>query len=89
MKQIVIPNVMDMKHICEQTFESKSVNVTAGSTQDFTSSIRWQNAVNRYKGEGIQNLIIMEEFDDVKTLDQEIDKLNEQVKELSRCVVLF
>ena len=32
---------------------------------------------------------MMEEFDDVKTLDQEIDKLNEQVKELSRVIELF
>ena len=44
--------------------------------------------MNRYKGEGIQNLMMMEEFDDVMTLDQEIDKLNEQVKELSSIVVI-
>ena len=41
--------------------------------------------MNRYKGEGIQNLMMMEEFDDVKTLDEEIDKLMEQAKELGRC----
>lgn len=33
--------------------------------------------------------MMMEEFDDVKTLDQEIDKLNEQVKELSRVAEMF
>ena len=41
--------------------------------------------MNRYKGEGIQNLMMMEEFDDVKTLDEEIDRLMEQEKELGRC----
>lgn len=80
---------MAMKPICEQTFESRSVNVIAVSMQVFSGSVGQQNAVNRYKGEGIQNLMMMEEFDDVKTLDQEIDTLNEQVKELSRCVVLL
>ena len=29
--------------------------------------------------------MMMEEFDDVKTLDEEIDKLMEQAKELGRC----
>lgn len=38
--------------------------------------------MRRYEGEGVKTLMEMEEYDDVKTLDQEIDKLKEQVAEL-------
>ena len=41
-----------------------------------------QNAVIRFKTEGIENLMHMEEFDDVRMIAEEIDKLEEQYNEL-------
>lgn len=38
--------------------------------------------MTRFRTDGVENLMKMEEFDDVKQIAEEIDKMEDQVQEL-------